>query len=267
MESGDNSLTITSVLRPVRQSLGSNLIYVILLCFTLMPINTFSQQVTKSNIGNPHIYMPDTSEQGLVNEFRKMINSSETVMDAQVISKDSKWHTVRDEMFPNGKKEIYTEITLRVLHWIKGSRQDNEVIFYQAGGKIGDTEQVIYPLTIFNPNERAIFFLANRDPNTFLQERGRMRIYGSHNGKHGNLSLGTYQVDPEDYIPILKESATDTTAYPKYIHRLKRAEQERRIRELKWKNGVMPPAAADSVRRAVRQKMRERSDTTKGGVR
>jgi hypothetical protein len=47
---------------------------------------------------------------------------------------------------------------------------------------------------------------------------------------------------------------------------LKAADEERRIRDLKWKDGVMPRDVADSVHRAIRQEMLGKNDTTKGGV-
>ena len=231
-----------------------------------IPTSTFSQQDSDTSNRKPHVIRQDTSEEALVKQFRNMMDNSETVMDAQVISMESKWGLDKDWAFPNGRREIYTVITFKVFHWIKGSLSGDEIRFYNGGGKIGDTEMVVTPTRIYNLKERAIFFLANKDSNTYLLDRGRMEIFGSENGSRGLIFLGTFKVDPEHYISLVKKSVTDTTAYPKYVHMLKAADEERRIRDLKWKDGVMPRDVADSVHRAIRQEMLGKNDTTKGGV-
>ena len=108
----------------------------------------------------------------------------------------------------------------------------DSVTFYQAGGKIGDTEVVVTsnapplpklssPLRRYNFNQRSILFLGNKEPNTYLLIRGRIPIFDSENGGHGIVFVGTQEVNAEDYIKILKQSLIDTTALPKYIHTLK----------------------------------------------
>jgi len=246
-------------------------VYVGVFFLILIPLSTFSQQAVDTNNRKFHLYRPDTSEQALLKSFRDLMNNSETVIDAQVISMESKWGRFHYEAFPNGIRGMYTTVTFKVFHWIKGSIASDEVTFYYMGGKIGDTVEMVTHSPIFSLKQRAIFFFQNKEPNTYLVSKGRIPIFGSEIGappeRHGVISVGTYNVDAENYIDVVKQSVTDTTAYPKYIHRLKMAEEEYRLRSLKWKNGVMPPEVADSVHRAVRQKMKERFDSTKGGVR
>ena len=246
-------------------------VYVGVFFLILIPLSTFSQQAVDTSNRKFH-HRPDTSEQALVKQFRNMMNKSETVIDAQVISMESKWAMGHYDVFPNGEKSIYTAIKFKVFHWLKGSG-GNEITFYQEGGKIGDTVVTVTHSAIFSLRQRAIFFFQNKvpnSPNTFLLSTGRIQIFGSEIGappeRHGVISVGTYNVDAENYVDIVKQSVTDSTAYPKYIHSLKIAEQESRTNHLKWKNGVMPPEVADSVHRAVRQKMKERFDSTKGGI-
>jgi hypothetical protein len=93
-----------------------------------------------------------------------------------------------------------------------------------------------------------------------------MPIFGSKHGGHRGLIFGTYRVDTEDYIPVIKQYVTNTMAYSKYIHMLKMADEENRLGNLKWKNGVMRRAVADSVLRAASQKMLVKSDITQGHV-
>jgi hypothetical protein len=254
----------------------------ILLLFSIaliLPRTVFSQQAKTMQVAVPkstttektierksHVYT-DTSEHTLVRQTLSMMNKAKTIMDAQVISKKSYWHYVKDTFLPSGgAREIYTVITFRVFHWIKGSIGGNEVTFYQAGGKIGDTAYVVTPEHIYSLNERAIFFLANTKPNTYLLDRGRVEIFGSSGGVHGEIFVGTHSVAPRDYVRVLRKTVTDSTVYKKYIHAMKARDEEIKSRKLKYQPyGWMP---ADSVHREVlKEAMKQvRRDTTNGGV-
>jgi len=246
------------------------------LLFTLLiliPHSAFSQQAkdeqgtaTKTNTmsnsnGKYRIYMADTSEQGLVKQFRDKIDNSETVMDAQVVSKESKWQFFKNDPYFGNRRSIYTVITFKVFHWIKGSIQGDEVTFYLPGGTIGDTSVAVSPSPIYSLDERAFFFLRNKEANTYLIDEDRIPIFGWKNGRHGEVDVGNWQIDSEDYLKVIKQYLSDTTTYQKYIHRMKMAEQERR----KWEKGLMN---ADSVHRAIWQmhKPNVNNDTTKGGA-
>jgi hypothetical protein len=193
----------------------------------------FSQQLGNSNDKYP-VYIPDTSEQGMVKQFNNVMEHSETVIAAQEVSREPKRHVVKDELFPNGHREIYTEITFKVFQWIKGSIRSDSVIFYQNGGKIGDTEEVVTsygprgPVLsrppskyFFQKTHGSILFLGNKDQNTNMIKWAEMPIYDWADAKHGVVFVGSQKVNLDDYVAILKQSVSDTTIYPKYIHMLK----------------------------------------------
>jgi len=83
-------------------------------------------------------------------------------MDVQVISKESKCSSYKDDMFPNGWRGIETVITFKVFHWIKSSIQSDEVTFYEQGGKISDSLETVSPSSIYSLNKRAIIFLGTK---------------------------------------------------------------------------------------------------------
>ena len=141
----------------------------------LIPCITFSQQSnnTQGTASKPstvnsnnikRVFAEDTSEQGMISNFQNMMNNSETGMYAQVISKESKRGDY-DKRF--NAKRIYTIITFKVFQWIKGSITGDEVQFYLYGGQIGDEEQDVTPYPRYSLNERAIYFLGNKEPNTY----------------------------------------------------------------------------------------------------
>ncbi|MDR3625207.1 MAG: hypothetical protein P4L45_00135 [Ignavibacteriaceae bacterium] len=248
----------------------------LLLFFTLLmliPCSTFSQQDknTQGNAAKPdisyknknnNIYMVDTTEQGMVKNFQDMMNDAETVMYAQVISKESKWGDINPH-FSKPTRKIYTVVTFKVFQLIKGSIKGDEVIFYLPGGKIGDKEAVVSPSPIYSLNERAIYFLGNKDKNTYLIDKGRYEIYGWRNGGHGNIETGAYQLDTEVFTKLLKQSVSDTTAYPRFIHQMKMFEEQHRLAKLKYKDGAMP---VDSLNKAEMQISKSKHDTKKGNV-
>ena len=84
-----------------------------LLSLTLLvfiPCSAFSQQPVNNSNGKNQIYMPDTSEVVLVKSFRNKMDNSETVMDAQVISKVSKWRIFKDDQyFDNRREHLYSD--------------------------------------------------------------------------------------------------------------------------------------------------------------
>ena len=122
----------------------------------LIPLSIYSQQASNTSNRKPHVIRQDTSEEALVKQFRNMMDNSETVMDAQVISMESKWGLDKDAMFFKGRREIYTVITFKVFHWIKGSLRGHEITFYVWGGKIDDTAMEVSPSPRFRLKERAI---------------------------------------------------------------------------------------------------------------
>jgi len=214
-----------------------------LLLFTLLmllPISIFTQQAKKAP-GSPDVpditkykipipYQAYTTEDGLVKHFYKWLKESETIIDAQVISRESKWGIFNDDMLPNGYRQIYTAVTFKVYQWIKGSLRGDTVSFNEIGGKIGDTETVVQGQRdpsveqvscLHNVNERAIFFFKNKDRNTLFYDIGRYEIHGSRNGRHGWINLAGYIIDAEDYAELVKHSITDTTAYRKFIRQMK----------------------------------------------
>lgn len=239
------------------------LLLLFLTLFILFPCRAYSQQLVNGSNGKNQTFIQDTSEEVLVKSFRNKMDNSETVMDAQVISMESKWRNFKNDLYFGNRREIYTVITFKVFHWIKGSMRGNEVTFYVPGGKIGDNVVMVSIAPIYNLNLRAIFFLGNKEPNTYILDEGRVPIFGGENGRRGGINVGTWQVDPGNYIKIVKQAVTDTTAYPKYIHMLKMADEER----LRWKNGLWNSDSVHLHHRAMLEQMRRaHADTTKGGV-
>ncbi len=256
-----------------------------MLLFIFIFINAFPQQAINNKSSNlrsnnpqsirnrPHFYMPDTSEQGLIKDFRNKIDNSEIVIDAEVVSMVSKWDYSKNGLFPDGSRKIYTIITFRVYNWIKGPIKDNEITFYNPGGKIGNNSVYVTHIPYFYINERAIFFFGNKEPNTYVIDNGSIPIFGAENGKHGELFIGSHRLNAETYVKIIKKSVSDSTLYPYYIHLLKTGRKRFSSGMLRYKNKQLHPDSISIHQEVMQkwwkkheQKMKVIQDSLKGGV-
>ncbi|HVN48346.1 MAG TPA: hypothetical protein VMU30_05940 [Bacteroidota bacterium] len=217
----------------------------------------------------------DTSEEGMTKNFLELIRTSDIIVDAQVISMESRYldsSDTRSEIFkPMHTTAIYTLVKFKVFQIIKGIVENNEIIIDQPGGKVGRTGQWPSTSPDHRLNDRAIFCFSKQNSNIGLQEYRRIQI------RNGLVRLGQHRVDANEYIGIMKQSITDTTAFRKYYHEFKVADEEYRERKLKWgDDGIMPVGAVDSIHQALIQKKHEEYlkkhpnpvsiDTIKGGV-
>ena len=103
--------------------------------------------------------------------------------------------------------------------------------------------------------------LGTKNP-ILIINNGRIHIFAWQFGKEGWVMVGKYHVGMGQYMEIIKQTATDSTAYAKFIHGIKDNEEYNRLRDLKYPNGLMPTDSIDAVIR--RRKINK--DTTKGGV-
>ncbi|MGD0591289.1 MAG: hypothetical protein ABSA44_10900 [Bacteroidota bacterium] len=197
----------------------------------------------------------DTSEQAMVNNFQKLMRNSETIVDAQVISKESKWDSI------NGSKFICTLIKLKVFQTIKGTIENNEFTFKQPGGTGANTTYMVGAPAIYSLNERAIFFFSKKDINAYLQEESRVQIW-----RGGTVLIGNYRIDTNEYINTVKQTVADTTVFPKYLHRLKMSEEEYKTRSLRSKNNQMTKKGIIDTVKQENHSKQGNSNTTEEGV-
>ena len=89
-----------------------------------------------------------------IKNIQELLDKSDIVVDAQVLSKESKW--------TEGKKTIVTMVSLKVLHEIKGKLNKYKFTVEIPGGTIGEETVEVEPSIGFDLQERAILFLKKR---------------------------------------------------------------------------------------------------------
>lgn len=202
----------------------------------------------------------DTSEEGMNKNFQKLMRKSEIIVDAQVVSKESRYldsNDTRSAIFkPMHTTAIYTLIKFKVFQTIKGVVENNEITVDQAGGHVGKISQWPSTSIDYRLNDHAIFFFSEENSNTGLYEVSRMPIR-----PHGLVKLGYHRINVNDYIDILKQSVTDTTAFRKYYHEWKIADEEFKV----YKIRRMQESIKDTVKQ-VKQNIQKYNDTSSAGV-
>ena len=84
---------------------------------------------------------------------------------------------------------------------------------------IGDTVVMVSIAPIYNLNLRAIFFLGNKEPNTYILDEGRVPIFGGENGRRGGINVGTWQVGTRELHQDRKTSCHRYNGVPQiYTH-------------------------------------------------
>ncbi|MGD0591291.1 MAG: hypothetical protein ABSA44_10910 [Bacteroidota bacterium] len=186
----------------------------------------------------PHVAVSqiDTSEESMIKHFQRLISNSETIVDAQVISKES-WlldsSDARNYGWRHiGRRGFYTTIKFKVFQTIKGNVENNEFTFDQEGGKIGATSQVSTNQIDYKLNERAIYFFGKKDK--YGELWGVMYEIYKPERVGGGVRVGDYILGANGFINALKQSVTDTEAFRKYYHNAKNEEENFHESMAKW---------------------------------
>ena len=198
----------------------------------------------------------DTNEQKMNTRFQRRMHLSETIVDAQVISIESRYLDSSDArsalMIRIGSRAIYTTIKFKVYQTIKGQVQNNEFAIDQEGGQIGNIIQSTTGVSKYKLNDRAIWFLRK-------DENGRLVMLGGKEIRQSNgveaVQLVDCFVGEDSFINIIQQSITDTTAFRKYYHN----------REMENRN-LHTLMAKKKLENGVKQDTQKNDNTSNGSV-
>jgi hypothetical protein len=148
-----------------------------------------------------------------IKDIQDLLNKSDIVVDAQVVSKESKW--------TEDKRSMVTTVGMKVLQMVKGKIKSNEIMLKIPGGKIGDITVTVHPSSEgFDIQERAIVFI-KKYPNEHSEVLSKHPIDGE------NIYISNQRVNVGQYINVLKHSLTDVSALPKFIDEVKKEAEAR----------------------------------------
>ena len=83
---------------------------------------------------------------------------SSMVLTGKVTQIESRWNDQRNQ--------IYTDITVEIESFLKGSHEEGMIVIRQLGGRVGDTAMSVFGSPTFNKDERVLLFLKPRPGTT-----------------------------------------------------------------------------------------------------
>ena len=86
---------------------------------------------------------------------RELAEKSQTIVRAQVLDQASRWD--------DGRKEIYTYITLRILESVKGAKGETTITLRQLGGAVDNLISTVPGMPSFRRDEEVVLFLSSKD--------------------------------------------------------------------------------------------------------
>jgi hypothetical protein len=188
----------------------------------LLPNLTFSQYV---------------NEQELAKSLQEAVNNSPIIIEAQVISKDTS----------RSVKGTYTLIKFKIIQIIKGAVESNEFTFdqptYASNSKA------------YNLNERAIYFIENKNLTGYLQE-GRAVI------QNGLIDMCSERVDVDFFIKVIKKSITDVLVFPRFADMLTKMREAREEHKVHPHKGIVIPNPLDDIKDTVKVDSTRTPNTT-----
>jgi hypothetical protein len=103
-----------------------------------------------------------------------MSKNADLIITGKVVEQNSSWN--------ENNTRIYTQATIRVEEYIKGSNNSGSIIVSYPGGEVGDVGEMYSHMPRFENNEDVLVFLKKDDKNT---------NYKVVNGEEGKINVLT----------------------------------------------------------------------------
>jgi len=132
-------------------------------------------------------------------ELKSLSESADIIIIGKVIQQKSSWN--------EGKTRIFTEVTIDVEEYLKGSNVSNIVVTH-PGGEVGEVGELYTHMPKFRTNEETLLFLEkNKQGNGF-------RVL---NGEKGKITLVKDSVTGEKLTSTKEKISTFKNQIKKYI--------------------------------------------------
>ena len=105
-------------------------------------------------------------------DVESMSKNADLIITGKVVEQNSSWN--------ENNTRIYTQATIRVEEYIKGSNNSGSIIVSYPGGEVGDVGEMYSHMPRFENNEDVLVFLKKDDKNT---------NYKVVNGEEGKINV------------------------------------------------------------------------------
>lgn len=107
-------------------------------------------------------------------EVESMSKNADLIITGKVVEQNSSWN--------ESKTRIYTQATIQVEEYLKGSNNNKPVVVSYPGGEVGEVGELYSHMPRFEDNEEVLVFLKKEDKST---------NYKVVNGEEGKINIVT----------------------------------------------------------------------------
>ena len=133
-------------------------------------------------------------------DVESMSKNADLIITGKVVEQNSSWN--------ENNTRIYTQATIRVEEYLKGSNNSGLVIVSYLGGEVGDVGEMYSHMPRFENNEEVLVFLKKDDKSTnykvFNGEEGKINvIIDPKTGEKvttSNVQINTLKAQIKSYI-------------------------------------------------------------------
>ncbi len=119
------------------------------------------------------LFHTEIYSQSLKSEIKNLSEGADMIVTGKVIDQKSQWNTE--------KSRIYTNVTIQVDEFLKGSNNQNRIVITQLGGEIGDVGESYSHVPTFIDDEEVLVFVkkSNKDQSlsVYEGEEGKLTFY------------------------------------------------------------------------------------------
>lgn len=105
-------------------------------------------------------------------DVERMSKNADIIITGKVVEQNSNWN--------ENNTRIYTQATIQVEEYLKGSNNSGSVIVSYPGGEVGDVGEMYSHMPRFQDNEEVLVFLKKDDKSTnykvFNGEEGKINV-------------------------------------------------------------------------------------------
>ena len=111
--------------------------------------------------------------QSLKSEIRNLSEGADMIVTGKVVDQKSQWNSE--------KSRIYTNVTIQVDEFLKGSNNQNRIIISHLGGEVGNVGETYSHIPNFANDEEVLVFVKKSDKDESLSvfegEEGKLTLY------------------------------------------------------------------------------------------
>ncbi len=115
--------------------------------------------------------------QSIQSEIKNLSEGADMIVTGKVVNQKSKWSS--------DKSKIYTNVTIQVDEFLKGSNNQNRIVIKNLGGEVGNVGETYSHVPTFQDDEDVLLFVKKSTKDESLRvfegDEGKLTLYHDKN--------------------------------------------------------------------------------------